>query len=249
LRGVVHAVGDGAGLLLLGFGAEVAQGVARHALGAEDLAELDPTIELLFLLELQRAVLDQHGRLAERLDEARARAARAADTDPLTGLANRRAMRRRLDAVAGRRRAGFALMQLDLDHFKTVNDTFGHAAGDQVLLHVARALRAELRAEDAIARIGGDEFLVLMEGIEDEPTIGAIAARLIARIERPLRLGCGLCRVSGSIGIATARLYDRPDVEAMQSDADAAVYAAKAEGSGRWRMARPGIGGARAVRG
>jgi diguanylate cyclase (GGDEF)-like protein len=239
LRGVVHPFGDGAGVLLLAFGADVASGFSRHGLGASDLAELDPTIELLFLLELKRALLAQHDRHAARLAEARALAERAASTDPLTGLANRRAMDRRLGQLARGEPRVYGLMQIDLDHFKAVNDRLGHAAGDHVLGRVADILREALRAEDLVARIGGDEFLLLLHDCDDPGRMAAIAERIIERVGRPIPFEGAQCRVSASIGATLSSFYADADPERMRIDVDAALYAAKAGGRARYNLVRP----------
>ena len=239
LRAVVHPLPEGGGLILLAFGPDVAAGVARHALAASDLAELDPTIELLLLLELKGALIGQHGSYAARLAEAGSRAERTALTDPLTGLANRRAVDRRLSQVVGDAGPGYGLMQLDLDYFKAVNDRMGHAAGDHVLAAVAGILRDELRPRDLVARVGGAEFLVLVEGCDDPDRLAEIGARLIARIERPIPFDGQACRISASIGATVSALYPGAGPDALWGEVDRALYASKALGRARYTIARP----------
>jgi diguanylate cyclase (GGDEF)-like protein len=240
LRAVVHPAGAGGGLLLLCFGAEIAQGVARHGLGASDFAELDPTIEILFLLEMQRALLDQHGSFASRLAEAGARAERDALTDALTGLPNRRGLEKQLTGLSRAADPVYGLMQVDLDRFKAVNDTLGHAAGDHVLAQVGAILREELRDGDTVARVGGDEFLLLIRGCDDFDLLRAIAARLIDRISEPMRWHGVQCRISCSIGAGLSRSYASPSPARLVRDVDAALYRAKGSGRARFVIAMPG---------
>jgi diguanylate cyclase (GGDEF)-like protein len=240
LRAVVHDIGAGAGLMVLGFGADLAAEVARHGLAAADFAELDPTIEVLMLLEMQALLVEQQARYAGRLADARARAERAAATDALTGLPNRRAMDLRLDTLP--QGSVYGLMQLDLDRFKEVNDRLGHAAGDHVLTHVARILREELREGDVVARMGGDEFLVLLEGCDDLEFMRAIAERIIARIERPIPFGDAVCRVSASIGAGLSRAHAAATPARLLAEVDGALYASKRAGRARWTVATaPGL--------
>src|SRR5690606_25524563 len=129
------------------FGIAAAEAVRRHALSNADFAPTDLTVELLYLTEVKAAVMSELAALNQRLQDSRREAEAQALTDPLTGLANRRAFEKGLaEAVdMARRGQGFVLMHLDLDYFKTVNDTLGYAAGDHVLAEVAHALRAETR--------------------------------------------------------------------------------------------------------
>jgi diguanylate cyclase (GGDEF)-like protein len=163
-------------------------------------------------------------------------------TDPLTGLANRRAFDQALSrAISGAGRGqAFTLLHLDLDHFKQVNDTLGHAAGDHVLAHVASVLAAHTRRSDVIARIGGDEFMAILHGTCDPDVLSGISARIIAALERPIDYEGNACLISGSIGLARSLAYQRPDGQQMLTDADAALYCAKREGRARARISDPG---------
>ncbi len=131
----------------------------------------------------------------------------------------------------------FALMHLDLDFFKAVNDTYGHAAGDQVLQQVARILVAETRKNDVIVRYGGDEFVLILKGLVNPNRMRDIANRIIARLQEPIAYGNSLCRISGSIGMAVSTRYDTPDPEIMLKDADQALYRSKSEGRARSNFA------------
>jgi two-component system cell cycle response regulator len=161
---------------------------------------------------------------------------RLAMVDPLTGLHNRRYALPQLAAIAARAveiGQDFAVMVVDLDRFKTVNDKHGHAAGDAVLVEVARRLRANLRDGDLLARIGGEEFLVV---VPDSSTTGArlVAERLCAALdERPIRLASGASlKVTVSIGVAVSALATGASlsVEALVEQADLALLESKGAG-------------------
>jgi diguanylate cyclase (GGDEF)-like protein len=122
---------------------------------------------------------------------------------------------------------------MDLDFFKAVNDTLGHAAGDFVLENVGRILREQLRAEDCAARIGGDEFVVVIVGRSDPKSLQSIAERIIARISQPMEFEGQACRVSASIGIVRSTDFAVPEATQLLSTADRALYAAKHAGRGR----------------
>ena len=244
LRGHVVRLAGGVMLLDLGFGIGLPDAVRDLTLTDGDFAPSGLAMELLFLHEANRSVMNELSRFNLRLEEAREAAELQAFTDPLTGLYNRRGMDLAL-AVALRGaeaegtsggRGGFALAHLDLDHFKEVNDRLGHAAGDEVLRHVARILRRETRANDTIARVGGDEFVLILAGMVSDDALDGLARRVIAGIERPLDLDGRPCRVSASMGIAMSAHYDAPDAETMMADADAALYRSKNAGRGRATM-------------
>jgi two-component system cell cycle response regulator len=173
-------------------------------------------------------------RRADQLRLSVADGLRAAVIDPLTGLHNRRHALPELARIA--RRAGesgrsFGVLILDLDRFKAVNDSWGHAAGDQVLAEVARRLRAELRAQDLIARIGGEEFLIALPDAS-ATTARAVADRLLAAARaRPVTLPGGTdVPVTLSIGLAMGLPADGPTPDELLARADRALMAAKAEG-------------------
>lgn len=232
LRGVATPKHEGRGLLMnLSFGISVIEAVRRHGLTDGDFAPTDLAVELLYLVEAKTAVAEELRRLNGRLERARRLAEEEALTDELTGLRNRRAIDQALEAVIATRRP-FGLMHLDLDFFKEVNDSFGHAAGDEVLRAVAQVLSRETRTGDTVARIGGDEFMMLFPGLSDPAPMKRLAARVIADVARPIPFGGGVCRVSASIGMTLSVRYDRPDLARMLADADEALYAAKRAGRG-----------------
>lgn len=237
LRGQTQPLGGGQGWLLnLSFGISVAEAVRDHRLTNADFAPTDLTVELLFLTEVKAAVMGELAALNARLKRAHDEAEARALTDALTGLANRRALDADLGRdchLAARGGAGFALLHLDLDFFKAVNDTLGHAAGDHVLAEVAKVLRSEIRASDTAARVGGDEFVLILRGGPDQTQVAEVAARIIARLEQPIPFEGQECRISGSIGVVLSAAYAPPEPERMHAEADEALYAAKRAGRGR----------------
>jgi diguanylate cyclase (GGDEF)-like protein len=163
--------------------------------------------------------------------------AHMAHHDPLTGLANRVLLRDRIEnALARQRRHGesFALMLIDLDRFKEVNDTLGHATGDQLLRHVAQRLRSCVREIDTVARLGGDEFAILQVSTENRASAEALAQRIVDVVSAPYALGAAQAAIGTSIGIA--RSHDAPEAEQLFHNADLALYRVKAEGRNHFRL-------------
>jgi len=239
LKAILVALPDSAGFLInLSFGLSVIEAVREYDLTNGDFAPTDLAIEMLYLVEAKTAVMDESRRLNERLQGARLAAEEQASTDMLTGLRNRRAMDRSLADLAGQAKQ-FALMHLDLDYFKAVNDTHGHAAGDHVLQAAARVLLAETRKGDIVARVGGDEFVLIFPGLVDETRLSRIANRIVQRLEEPVTFQGKTCRISGSIGFTTSRFYEVPDLDQMLSDADLALYASKHKGRACTTMVTP----------
>lgn len=161
-----------------------------------------------------------------------------AQSDPLTGLANRRVFADRLQlALARNRRSGLesAVLFLDIDRFKEVNDTLGHAAGDALLAQFAKRLRASVRASDTVARFGGDEFLVLLEDVRERHNAVRIAQKILEEARQPLRLDGGEAVATTSIGIAYSDAVSSD--EDLLKRADRALYEAKAAGRNRYRIA------------
>jgi len=180
------------------------------------------------LTEEEKAHLAQEKVLLERV----------ASTDTLTGLSNRRAFFDTLErelaegAAAG---AAVALLYLDLDRFKGINDTLGHAAGDALLVHVAHRLRSCIRAGDVAARVGGDEFVLLLAQMapdSSEHVTARVAERALALLCDPIELDGGTHRVGASIGLTTAQ-PGKMDSETLLATADAAMYEAKRAGGNR----------------
>ncbi len=233
LRGLAVPLAGAEGLLLnLSFGIGVVEAVRAFGLTDADFAPTDLAIELLYVVEAKTAVMGELARLNRGLKGAKTAAEARALTDTLTGLGNRRALDAALiDVLAAGTR--FALLHLDLDFFKRVNDTHGHAAGDHVLQAVAATLRAATREGDIITRVGGDEFTLILPVPPDSAGLMRVADRIIAGLEVPIAFDGKECRISGSIGITLSTLYAAPAATDMQSDADAALYASKRAGRGR----------------
>ncbi|NTV63162.1 MAG: EAL domain-containing protein, partial [Oscillochloris sp.] len=164
--------------------------------------------------------------------------------DLLTGLPNRALFLDRLDrAIAiGRRQPEryFAVFFLDLDRFKTINDSLGHAAGDQLLIVIAQRIQSCLRPNDTVARMGGDEFTILVEDIANPQQIDAIAERIHAAVGEPVVLAGHQAITSASIGITTSTLEYSNPVE-MIRDADTAMYHAKMAGKARHALFTPAM--------
>ncbi|MBB4196733.1 diguanylate cyclase (GGDEF)-like protein/PAS domain S-box-containing protein [Rhodoblastus sphagnicola] len=166
--------------------------------------------------------------------------AHAARHDALTSLPNRVLFRDRMDLALARARRGekFALLCLDLDRFKEVNDTLGHPVGDSLLVEVAARLRAQLRETDTLARLGGDEFAIIQAGLATPNDSVSLSRRLIECVSEPYDIEGNHLVVGVSIGIAIA-----PEDGALYEDlfkaADMALYRAKADGRGGWRWFEP----------
>ena len=162
--------------------------------------------------------------------------------DGLTGLANRTLFLDRLGLALSRRRSDqerIALLTVDLDDFKRINDSLGHEAGDRVLVKMAERLRNGTRAADTVARLGGDEFAILVEGVRDETEARKTATRILDAIRPPVQVGDHSVQLGASIGI----ILDSPGSETTREDllrsADTALHSAKREGRGSIRVFDP----------
>jgi len=172
-----------------------------------------------------------------------------ASHDGLTGLANRALLRERLNAAAPNALSGVpvAMLFIDLDGFKEINDKYGHDAGDQLLVAVSNRLFAAVRSVDTVARLGGDEFAVLLDGMDTEEDTYAVADRLLENIQAPVLYGATELRPRASIGMAMWR--GDIDVDQLMQNADLAMYAAKTSGKGKvtrfddWTDAVPWVSG------
>jgi diguanylate cyclase (GGDEF)-like protein len=208
----------------------VARQVVAFADNSRLLAELDAHVETLNRSEGNlRAALGERDALAEELR-------RLAFYDHLTGLANRALFTDRLDlALAASRRHGgpIAVMLIDLDDFKPVNDELGHEAGDAVLRAVSTRLRDCVRETDTVARLGGDEFVVLLDRASAEGA-NLVAERVVAAVAEPIAVGGRRVTVGASVGVAVHHEgQDRPD---LLRAADAAMYTAKRAGKGAYHL-------------
>jgi diguanylate cyclase (GGDEF)-like protein len=173
-----------------------------------------------------------------RVRQTAEEASQMATTDALTGLLNRRHMasllRRTIAAFAPQHRP-CAVMLIDLDRFKQVNDTLGHAAGDALLAQVAQRLIKVVGDKERICRLGGDEFQVMLPDIEDRGRLGELAGRIITMLSEPYSIEGNRCTIGTSIGLAVSP-YDGETVDDVVRNADLALYAAKHSGRGRFRF-------------
>jgi diguanylate cyclase (GGDEF)-like protein len=189
---------------------------------------------LLVILRLEGVVGALRTTLGER-EVLEKELQRRALHDPLTGLANRVLFHDRLGVALSRREGSVAVMFLDLDDFKTVNDAYGHAAGDKVLRAVADALSSATRPEDTVARLGGDEFAVLLADNPDRYEASTVAGRLLAAVQVPVHLAGYEHAVGVSIGISLGASGEAT-AEDLMRDADIAMYVAKGRGKGTFTV-------------
>lgn len=173
---------------------------------------------------------------AERATEARLH--HMAHHDMLTGLHNRFSLKDRLEhalAVARRESSRVALLFIDLDRFKVINDTLGHHVGDELLIHVSRRLRQCVRESDMVARLGGDEFVVMLSGVDHSSSVAMVAEKLVASVAEPYPVGAHTLYTTPSIGIAIYPM-DGSDSETLMKNADAAMYHAKSAGRNNFQF-------------
>jgi diguanylate cyclase (GGDEF)-like protein/PAS domain S-box-containing protein len=200
------------------------------------VGETDAENNLASILAIGRDVTEQHLRHEELT--------RLAHHDPLTGLANRASLLEHLTQVVAVERRGLALFFLDVDHTKKTNDTYGHAGGDELLVHVAARLERSLRHGDVAARFGGDEFVVVARDVPDVGRAEGIARRIAIEIGDTLRVGGGMVSPTASIGIAlvgAGERFEMVEAEELIRRADSAMYAAKQKGRGTFEVFdRPG---------
>jgi diguanylate cyclase (GGDEF)-like protein len=177
-------------------------------------------------------------RLLAESSAARIRVEHLAHHDPLTDVPNRWLFNDRLEQAlrrAGRDRELVALLYVDLDRFKAINDTFGHIAGDQLLVTLASRLRSCLREADTLARIGGDEFAIVQTGVTEPSNAVRLSHRLLRSVRPPIMLGARPVRISVSIGIGLYPLHGSTASELHQA-ADVALYRAKSAGRATFRI-------------
>ncbi|MFZ2269813.1 MAG: diguanylate cyclase [Azonexus sp.] len=184
-------------------------------------------------------MVDGFNYLVARVRENEERMTQLAHFDALTRLPNRLSFLLRGEqavALTRRQKGRLALMFIDLDGFKPINDTHGHAAGDQLLRQVARRLGEGFREADLVARFGGDEFVVLLTEIGDQEAIARLADKLVSRLSVPFRLNEQDVVIGASVGIACLP-EDADDIRSLIAQADAAMYDAKRAGRNCWRFA------------
>lgn len=202
------------------------------------------SMRALSQLEAAKATLEsQNGRLSE----IRVNAERKANHDGLTGLLNRRGLDGVLKNMMEQAKASdgkMALLHIDLDRFKHINDTLGHAAGDHILCAVAESLRTHTEPTDYVARVGGDEFVVLITGSASEDALSAKAECLIEELSKPVTYKDAVCRFGASIGIdigIARQIAKHGNADQLLVNADIALYRAKDEGRGRFAFYTPDL--------
>ena len=196
------------------------------------------------MLSVQVDDINDHRRLEETLRERNAALAYRATHDGLTGLPNRQLFIDRVGHALDRslrHHTTVAILFCDLDHFKVINDTFGHAVGDQLLMTIADEMGRAVRPGDTISRFGGDEFVVLAEDLEGPDDAGVLASRLLSTMTQPLVVEGQQVDMTMSIGVAVATGVDDPS--ALIAAADTAMYRAKRAGRSCYRMASVAEGG------
>ena len=239
-------------VFLIAAPADVATVERAVSLGISDFEEASVSPELLALrVEAMIRAASERSQLREEAARARTRA----DRDRLTGLVGRDSFRQSVNkAVARAKHDGYpaALLYIDLDRFKGVNDTFGHAAGDALLQQVARRLKSEVRPSDVVgtaarqragtvSRLGGDEFTVLLSKVRQAQDAGDVAHRILEAFKEPFSLCGHELSATASVGIAVFP-QDGEDADALLKRADMAMYEAKAQGPGHCRFYQPSMG-------
>ena len=229
----------------------------RSGANSAEFRIVRPNGEVRWLFDRVRVIADEAGRKL-RIDgiasditqhkQSQEQLYRAAHYDALTGLPNRKLMEMRLQqelAHAGDNDTRLALLFIDFDRLKTINDSLGHNAGDIVLAELAVRMRAVLREEDTIARIGGDEFVAILPDIRHEGAVEGVLGKLAAAIAPAISVGEHVIHSTASIGIA---LFPRDgmDGETLLKNADVAMYAAKRAGRDAWRFYAPEMNAASA---
>jgi diguanylate cyclase (GGDEF)-like protein len=213
-------------------------------------------LDLAVLLSLVDAAYTESDLERERNDRAMLLTCEEMDTlndelrelahhDALTGLPNRLSFGESATQAIRRARQGesLAVLLVDLDRFKAINDALGHAMGDALLREVAARLRSAVRSGDTIARIGGDEFAILQIGRDRIDGAADLARRVVDQLSAPYNIeGCKLT-VGACVGVALAALPDMEDVDQLLLNADRALYRAKNEGRCTWRMHEPKLAG------
>ncbi|HLP98615.1 MAG TPA: sensor domain-containing diguanylate cyclase [Sideroxyarcus sp.] len=198
----------------------------------------DEDEELALSFARALAQLLDNARLMEELKSKQSRLVHTAYHDPLTNLPNRTLLCDRIGQVlchAGRHQTQVALLFCDLDGFKAVNDSMGHLAGDQVLKAIGERFIGCMRGEDTVARVGGDEFVFVIDDVESLDQVATVAQKLLDAIARPIRVKSRDLRLSGSIGIALYP-FDGDASEQLLRNADAAMYQAKESGKNNYQF-------------
>jgi diguanylate cyclase (GGDEF)-like protein len=250
MRGMTVSWGEESFLLALYLGVGL-NGIALQASANRRLAALVDLFSSAQRGDLSRAFIEERGvkpdgitLLGRAYNQLRSELATMVLADPLTSCLNRRGLEQVLNqAVSSASRFGgeIALLAIDIDFFKNINDTFGHLAGDAVLRELAELLAQSSRGGDVVARVGGEEFIVLLPGADNE-TAGVVAERVLNTVRgHAFRTVRGHQQVTVSIGIACEHVRDGHIAGALRARADEALYVAKRLGRNRVVMWAPGI--------
>ena len=219
-------------------------GVLSVDLPSDGLRPDETDCAMLEVFAVQAALAIDHARLYSELEQSVEEQRRVQDQlrhralhDPLTGLANRELLLDRLELALARNRRdarAVAVLFLDVDHFKLVNDSLGHGVGDELLVTLATTIGEQLREVDTAGRLGGDEFVLVLEDLAGPAEAIAVAERILIAVREPLPLAGEKVRTSLSIGISMAG--PASTASELLAEADAALYRAKASGRGRWEV-------------
>jgi len=196
----------------------------------------DAAMADIVMIALSRRPKDALTIALERRD-AMDRLHHMAMSDPLTGLANRTSFFETLERLSGSRTA-YSICTIDIDHFKEVNDSYGHQVGDEILLVCARRLAQVARAGDVVGRLGGDEFAVIHVGVGASQA-PVLAARIVEALNQPVDVGGFIFDLGASVGVASTGDADHLLPDDVMAASDAALYSAKRAGRGTWRYAEP----------
>jgi diguanylate cyclase (GGDEF)-like protein len=217
---------------------------ASRPSGEIDLDVLLRLVDAAYIeADRERDRLDRASLLTcEEMDQLNDELRQIAHHDALTGLPNRLLFSELAQRAVQRAKLGetFAILLVDLDRFKAVNDTWGHAMGDALLRDVTARLRAAVRGEDKVARMGGDEFAVIQYGAELSEGTEFLAQRLVERLSAPYSISGHVLEVGASVGVVVAGPGSH-DVDALLCNADLALYRAKNEGRCTWRIFEPHV--------
>jgi diguanylate cyclase (GGDEF)-like protein len=209
----------------------------EHALSVLAAASAVSLAAFAWIVVLKRRVDHQTQALRESEEQLR----HLSHHDALTGLPNRLLLKDRLTIAlhrAERFKGGLAILMVDLDRFKQINDVYGHQAGDKVLTAAATRLVDSVRMTDTVARIGGDEFIVLLPDLRETSQAESIAAKIIASVAAPIDIGATAVTVTASVGICTYPLGGR-DAETLMQNVDGAMYAVKSHGRNAFQVFNP----------
>lgn len=221
--------GDEYLLIDFSFSANFVELVEELDLRSSDFKPNDFSLDLFYTIETQRTLVEDSHKLTMALEDSKKEAEEAANIDVLTGIANRRSLYRHLTQKLERadQSSGSVLLHIDLDEFKSINDNFGHAAGDHVLKHTATILRELSDASDFAARIGGDEFAMIAADATSDSKIQMIANGIRARIQAPIEFQGHVFQIGVSIGVVELSQYANASPDELFSCSDIALYEAK----------------------